>query len=100
MRKKHRPGTSRAQVGRLGTGLLATISAFCLLLVMTTAAFANTVNVYDRAGVLDQSRVNSAASALSYPVDIYTVNNFSGSTSSFDQTARVSVAVATGIVSA
>ncbi len=88
MRKKHISGTSRAQVGRLGTGLLATISAFCLLLIMTTAAFANTVNIYDRAGVLDQSRVNSAGSALSYPVDIYTVNNFSGSTSSFDQTAR------------
>src|SRR5450755_1525389 len=88
MRKKHRPGTSRARIGRLGTGLLATISAFCLLLVMTTAAFANTVNVYDRAGVLEQSRVNSAASALSYPVDIYTINNFSGSTASFDQMAK------------
>lgn len=91
MRKKYRPGTSRARIGRLGTGLLATISAFCLLLVMTTAAFANTVNIYDRAGVLDQSRVNSAGSALSYPADIYTVNNFSGSTSSFDQTAKGSI---------
>ena len=91
MRKKHIPGTSQLQVGRLGTGLLATISAFCLLLVMTTAAFANTVNIYDKANVLDQSRVRSAASSLSYPVDIYTVNNFSGSTSSFDQTAVGSI---------
>lgn len=91
MRKKHRPGTSRTQVRRLGTGLLATVCAFFLLLVMTTAAFANTVNINDRAGVLDQSRVRSAASSLSYPVDIYTINNFSGSTSSFDQTAKGSV---------
>ncbi len=90
MRKKH-SGTSRAPIGRLGAGLFATISAFCLLLVMTTAAFANTVNIYDRAGVLNQSQVKSAASALSYPVDIYTINNFSGSTSSFDQTAKGSI---------
>ena len=51
----------------------------------------NTVNIYDRAGVLTQGCVRSEASSLSYPIDIYTVNNFSGSTSSFDQTAVGSV---------
>ncbi len=91
MRKKHTPGTLRSPIGRLSTGLLATVSAFCLLLVMATAAFANTVNIYDRAGVLNQSQVRSAASSLSYPVDIYTISNFAGSTSSFDQNAVGSI---------
>ncbi|HYU75831.1 MAG TPA: TPM domain-containing protein, partial [Ktedonobacteraceae bacterium] len=91
MRKKHAPGTARSHIGRPGTGLLATISAFCLLLVMTTAAFANTVNIYDRAGVLDQSRVRSVASSLPYSLDIYTISNFTGSTSAFDQNAVGSI---------
>ncbi len=82
---------SQPLVRRLGTGLIAIVSALCLLLVVATAAFANTVNIYDRAGVLDQSKVRSEASSLSYPIDIYTTNNFTGSSSNFDKTAVNSV---------
>lgn len=66
-------------------GVLASISAFCLFLLLALPAFASTVSISDQAGVLDQARVRSAASSLGYPLNIYTVNNFSGSTSSFDQ---------------
>src|SRR6266516_4224596 len=82
---------SQPLVRRLGTGLIAIVSALCLLLVVATAAFANTVNIYDRAGVLDQSSVRSAASSLPYPIDIYTINNFTGSSSNFDKTAVNSI---------
>jgi hypothetical protein len=82
---------SQPLVRRLGTGLIATVSALCLLLVVATAAFANTVNIYDRAGVLNQSQVRSEASSLSYPIDIYTISNFAGSSSNFDKTAVSSI---------
>jgi hypothetical protein len=82
----------------LRTGLFAIISAFCLLCVTATATFANTVNVYDNAGVLNQSQVRSEASSLSYPIDIYTINNFGGSTSSFDQTAAGKLSNKTNLI--
>jgi uncharacterized membrane protein YgcG len=77
--------SSRPLVRWLGTGLLATIAAFCLLPLVTISAFASTINIYDDAGVLNQSQVRNAASAISYPMSIYTVTNFTGSNSAFDQ---------------
>lgn len=56
-------------------------------MLLALPAFANTVNISDQAGVLDQNQVRNAAASLRYPLTIYTVNNFSGSTSSFDQRA-------------
>ena len=72
--------------GRLRTGIFAIIGALCLLCITVTATFASTVNIYDNAGVLSQSQVRSEASSLSYPIDIYTTNSFTGSKSGFDQT--------------
>ena len=66
-------------------GLIATAAALCLLLVTTLSAAADTVNISDKAGVLNTSQVQSAASQLAYPVNIYTMNNFTGSESSFNQ---------------
>lgn len=66
-------------------GALASLSALCLFLLLALPTFASTVSISDQAGVLDQARVRNSASSLGYPLNIYTVNNFSGSTSSFDQ---------------
>ncbi len=82
---------SQPVVGRLRAGLFAIIGALCLLCITVTVTFANTVNIHDNAGVLNQSQVRSEASSLSYPIDIYTTNSFGGSTSSFDQTTRNSI---------
>jgi len=68
-------------------GLLAAALACCLLLFTTVGAFASTVNINDEANVLNKSQVQSAASALSYPVNIYTLNNFNGSSQAFSQRA-------------
>ncbi|MBA2394716.1 MAG: TPM domain-containing protein [Ktedonobacteraceae bacterium] len=86
-----RKAYSRIVDGRWRTGLFALLAALCLLCITATATFADTVNIYDRAGVLDQTKVGNEASSLSYPIDIYTTNNFTGSTSSFDQTAKNSL---------
>src|SRR5213078_645442 len=68
-------------------GVLASITALCLVFFLTITAFAGSVSISDQAGVLNASQIRSAASSLRYPLNIYTVNNFSGSTSSFDQRA-------------
>lgn len=67
--------------------IIAMLAACCLLLFAGVSAFANTVNIYDNANVLNKSQVQSQASALNYPVSIYTTNAFTGSTSAFDQQA-------------
>jgi hypothetical protein len=67
--------------------LIATLAALGLLLVTAMGALADTVNIDDKAGVLDQNQVQNAASQLPYPVNIYTMNNFSGSESAFNQEA-------------
>src|SRR5438309_4626636 len=69
-------------------GLLALIVTICLLLVTTTAALAATVNINDQEGVLDQNKVRSQAQNLPYPINIYTVKSFTGTSSDFDQQAR------------
>ena len=79
---------SRALRRWFGKGLLATGLGLCLVLVMTVAALANTVHVYDKAGVLNASQVQSEAQKLSEPIDIYTTKSFNGTSSAFDQQTR------------
>ncbi len=50
-----------------------------------TAITTSTVHVYDKANVLNVSQVQSEAAKLPNNIDIYTVNNFTGSNSAFDQ---------------
>ncbi len=67
--------------------ILAIALACCLLLFATVGAFASNVYISDEANVLNKSQVQSQASALSYPVSIYTVNNFTGNKQAFTQRA-------------
>jgi len=83
---------------RLGKGLLATFAALCLLLVTSITALASTVNISDQGNILNASQIRSEASALSKPVNIYTVANFSGSSQAFVSTARQSIKTADDIV--
>ncbi|HEX6484233.1 MAG TPA: hypothetical protein VF043_35765 [Ktedonobacteraceae bacterium] len=69
-------------------GLLALIAAICLLFFTSTTVLAATVTINDQARVLDQNKVRSAAQNLPDPVSIYTINNFTGTSSDFDQRAR------------
>ena len=74
---------------RLVMGLIVILAACCLLLVTSLGVLADTVNIYDKAGVLNTSQVQSEAANLPYPVNIYTMNNFTGSETAFNQeTAR------------
>lgn len=68
-------------------GLIITIATFCVLLFTTQGTLADTVNISDKAGVLNTSQVQSEAANLPYPVNIYTMNNFTGSESAFNQEA-------------
>ena len=70
---------------RFVLGLIAMLGAISLVLVTTLAATADAVYISDKAGVLNTSQVQSAASQSAYPVNIYTMNNFTGSESSFNQ---------------
>ncbi|MBV8694627.1 MAG: hypothetical protein JO183_03960 [Ktedonobacteraceae bacterium] len=77
-----------AGIGRWHAGLMAMIVALGLLLSATASACASSVYISDAAGVLNTSRVQSEASTLGYPLSIYTLNNFNGTTSDFDQRTR------------
>ncbi len=68
-------------------GLIVTFATLCLILVTTMGVLADTVNISDKAGVLNTSQVQSEAEKLPYPVNIYTMNNFTGSESAFNQEA-------------
>ena len=68
-----------------GKSIFAAVVAVCLLLLMTSSVIADAVRISDQAGVLNASQVRSEASALNYPVDIYTTNNFAGSNPQFNQ---------------
>src|SRR5205085_7168643 len=72
---------------RITISLAAIIAAMCLLVITTMGALADTVNISDKAGVLNVAEVQSEASNLPYPINIYTINNFTGTKSSFDQDA-------------
>src|SRR5262249_38693202 len=67
--------------------LIATLAALGLLFVTAMGALADTVNIDDKAGVLEQSQGQNAAAQLPYPVNIYTMNNLTGSESAFNQEA-------------
>ncbi|HEX4208401.1 MAG TPA: hypothetical protein VHZ51_30185 [Ktedonobacteraceae bacterium] len=94
---KKAPGFLPSSVSKIGIGIFM---ALLLALLTVTSAFAGTVNISDRAGVLDQSRVRSAASSLPYRVDIYTTSNFNGNKTSFDQTAVRDIPNPTSVVMA
>src|SRR4030095_11050119 len=66
-------------------GMLASITSLCLVFLLTLTAFASDVNISDQAGILNQYQIRNAASSLGYPLNIYTVSNFDGSKSSFEQ---------------
>jgi len=55
-----------------------------LFLTTTGLAAAGPVTIHDAAGILDSGQVTSAGNALSDPVEIYTVNAFSGGSAAFD----------------
>ncbi|GHO92443.1 hypothetical protein KSF_024910 [Reticulibacter mediterranei] len=73
-------------VRRLGKGLGALLVVVALMLATTVSAFAATVHIQDNARVLN-SQVQSEAQSLSYPVDIYTITNYTASSSQFDNAA-------------
>src|SRR5436305_9816412 len=68
-------------------GVLASIAALCLTFLLTVVVFAGDVGFSDQAGVLNQAQIRNAAGSLRYPLNIYTVNNFTGTTNAFDQRA-------------
>ncbi|HET8844839.1 MAG TPA: hypothetical protein VFN35_25430 [Ktedonobacteraceae bacterium] len=68
---------------RLAPGLLAALLALCFLLTTSLPVFANNVRISDPVQVLNVSRVTSEGSKLSYDLDIYTTNTFSGTSSDF-----------------
>jgi hypothetical protein len=69
-------------------GMLTSIAALSLFLIFTSTALAGSVKISDQAKVLDDDKVRNAASSLQYPLSIYTVDNYDGSTSSFDQRSK------------
>jgi hypothetical protein len=69
----------------LRLSLFAICATFVLLQILASGVFAAAVNVYDNAGVLNTSQVQSAASQLKYPIDIYTTNKFTGTKAVFGQ---------------
>lgn len=71
--------------------------ALLLLFTTITDVFANTVHITDQANVLNTSQVQSAASNLNYPVNIYTTNTFSGTETAFDQSADAKI-TSTGLI--
>jgi hypothetical protein len=73
-------------VRRLGKGLGVLMVVVGLMLATTISAFAATVHIYDNARVLN-GQVQSEAQSLSYPVDIYTITNYTASGSQFDSAA-------------
>jgi hypothetical protein len=72
---------------RVLIGLLALCAAWFLIVITTTAALANSVQIFDAAQVLNAGQVRSEASSLPDPIRIYTVPDFIGSNKDFDQVA-------------
>lgn len=75
----------------LRRGILSLMAVFCMVLISACgggSSGSNIVHIYDNAGVLNQSQVQSEASTLPSSIDIYTVNTFNGTKAEFDQTTR------------
>ena len=70
---------------------LGLFAVLCLLAVSACGGSSNTAQVYDNARVLNTSQVRNAASKLPDNVDVYTVNNFTGTQLDFQRavTARL-----------
>ena len=85
---------------RMSKGLLVSVAACSLLLITTMTAWASVNKISDAANVLDQNQVRSAGASLRYPIDIYTTQNFSGTSIQFEQRARSRVTNANMIVMA
>ncbi|GHO43619.1 hypothetical protein [Ktedonospora formicarum] len=84
----------------LGKGLVAFVAALSLVFMTSLSAFAGTARIYDNAGVLDRGRVMSEAQSLPYNLTIYTINNFSGSKSAFQNQVKSKVSSKNEIVMA
>ena len=69
--------------------ILASIAICSLWLITIVSAWASVNKIADAAGILDQNQVRSAGASLQYPLDIYTTQNFSGSSDQFEQHARL-----------
>lgn len=88
-------------LGRTGFfGLITVITAFCVLLMSSLAVSASTVTINDPQHVLNASQVQSEGQKLSYPLDIYVTNNFSGTRSQFDQHVKQDINSSNKIVMA
>ncbi len=83
---------------RMSFALLALCAAFCLALLTTSPALADSVQIYDNAGVLNVSRVRTEASSLPKPIRIFTVPGYAGSNSAFDQEAKRQITSTSTIV--
>jgi serine/threonine protein kinase len=57
-----------------------------------------TINIFDRASILDANRVRNEASSLQIRLDVYTISNFNGSTTAFNQNVISSIANSNAIV--
>jgi hypothetical protein len=84
----------------LGKSLMAVLVALSLVFMATLSTLAGTVNISDRAGILNANRVRNEASSLPDRLDIYTTSNFNGSRADFDQVAKRSIPNSTTIVMA
>lgn len=70
--------------------------SFCCLIV--SACGRNTVNIYDKARVLDTAQVRDAASKVSKNVNVYTFNDFHGQQADFYPWVTRKLAVNTNTV--
>ncbi len=81
-------------------GLIAIITVLCLLLMSNLTVSASTVTINDPQHVLNASQVQSEGQNLSYPLDIYVTNNFSGTRTQFDQRVKQDINSSNKIVMA
>ncbi len=81
-------------------GLITIITALCVLLMSSLTVSASTVTISDPQHVLNTSQVQSEGQNLSYPLDIYVTNNFSGTRTQFDQQVKKDINSSNKIVMA
>lgn len=79
---------SRPLALRLRKSLLATFAAFCLVLLTTLSAFADTVRISDPNQVLDASRVQNEGRNLPDPLDVYVISSFRGTQAQINQSLK------------